>query len=200
MCPPRPARLGHADKTKKLSCALPGPDALHAIIATCDGDCVSWLRAHFPETFPRDEVRAICEDFYFGSDERPGTSAQETPLIDIDWKDLPLPAYIYTGRDLREWRAARRVIGWPDFPDDRVVHRDTGMMKPSPAGLQYICSRFGHHAPIFFGDTMSDKQASDAFGRGTFCAIGPLLAGEPYHFDSVRDAILQLTGRKNHER
>ncbi len=90
-----------SDRTKQLSCALPSPDALHKIIATCDGDCVSWLRAHFAETFPRNEVRAICEDFYFGSGEQPGTSAQEVPLIDIDWKDLPLPAYVYTGRDLR---------------------------------------------------------------------------------------------------
>ncbi|MDL2263842.1 HAD family hydrolase [Synergistaceae bacterium OttesenSCG-928-I11] len=187
------------DVTKKLSRALASPSALHEIVATCKGDCVSWLRAHFAETFPRDDVRALCEDFYFGNDEKSGTSAMETPLIDVNWKNLPLPAYIYTGRDLREWRAAQRVLDWLDFPDDRVVHRDSGMLKPSPAGLEYFCDRFGHRAPIFFGDTMSDKKASDAFGKSFFCAIGPLLAEEPCRFDSVRDAILQLTGRASDE-
>ena len=186
--------VSRLDGTKKLSRAFPSPDELQEIVTSCDGDCVSWQRARFAELFQRDDVRARCEDLYFGNDGKPGASAMEMPLIDVDWKDLPFPAYIYTGRDLREWRAAQRVLGWPDFPDDRVVHRDSGMLKPSPAGLEYLCDRFGHRAPIFFGDTMSDKKASDAFGMGAFFAIGPLLAGEPYHFDTVRDAILQLTG------
>ena len=183
------------DGTKKLSRALPSPDALRGIVATCDGDCVAWLRANYKEAFPLGEVRARCERLYFGTDEKPGACALDVPQVDGNWRDLPLPAYIYTGRDLREWRAAQRTLGWLDFPDDRVVHRDTGMLKPSPDGLEYLCNRFGHRSPIFFGDTMSDKKSCDAFGRALFFAIGPLLPEEPYHFESVRDAISLLKGR-----
>jgi hypothetical protein len=185
------------DGTKKLSRALPSPSELRDAAANCGGDCAPWVRSNFGERFARDKVRAICGEFYFGSGEKPGACASEISLIDGDWKNLPLPAYIYTGRNLREWRAAQRVLGWQDFPDDRVAHSDLGMLKPSPAGLEYICDRFGHRSPIFFGDTMSDKKASDAFGKGLFFAIGPLLTEEPHNFPSVRDAISQLTGRGN---
>ena len=100
---------------------------------------------------------------------------RDRPMIESHWSDFPLPAYIYSGRYLREWRFAQDILKWGDFPDERTVLLDSGIHKPSPKGLDMICSKFNHDRPVFFGDTMSDKLSSDAFGRGWFAAIGDIL-------------------------
>ena len=99
-------------------------------------------------------------------------------MIESHWSEFPLPAYIYSGRYLREWRFAQGILGWGDFPDERTVLLDSGIHKPSPKGLEVICSKFNHERPVFLGDTMSDKLSSEAFDRGWFAAIGDILKDE----------------------
>lgn len=186
--------------TGSLAAALPAADELARITAACtDGNCVAWARNAFGETYAREETRGICAAIYIGEDGHAGTYRIERPMLRHCWSTLPLPAYVYTGRNLREWRLAQEILGWRDFPDERVVHLDTGMQKPSPAGLLHLCAAFGHHAPIFFGDTMSDKKAHDAFGKGWFAAIGELLPEERYCCASVDEALFQMMGWKNDE-
>lgn len=168
-------RCGRDDAA--LSSVMPSADELRALVSSCKGDCREWLRSTFDEAFVLDDVRSTCEKIYFGDGE-PGAYKREIPMLRVDWKDLPLPPYIYTGRDLAEWELAKDVLKWHDFPTERVVHSKSGMTKPSPAGLEYICKTFGAERPVFFGDTMSDKRAADAFGRCVFVGIGDLIAND----------------------
>lgn len=176
-----------------VSEALPTPEELRELIAPCGDDCVTWLRANFEETFSRKDVIPHCEAVYFG-DGRPGCWTLETPLVTTRWDAMPLPAYVFTGRNTREWRLAQRTLGWEDMPDERVVNKDSGVVKPSPDGLDIICRRFGYERPLFFGDTESDARSHRAFKRGWFAAIGGLLKEEPLSFASVREAMAELLG------
>lgn len=181
-----------SSRGERLSEALPSPGELEEILAGCEGDCVAWLRANYEEKFNRDYIIDLCERVYFGDETYPGTWMLERPMLKTHWRDLPLPAYIYTGRNTREWRLAQKTLRWEDFPDERVVNKDSGIAKPSPAGLADICSRFGHDRPVFFGDTASDRIAAKAFGKGWFIAIGDLLPDEPLRYESVEDALREL--------
>ncbi|MDR1944108.1 MAG: HAD family hydrolase [Synergistaceae bacterium] len=184
---------------RKLSESLPDAEELEKIIAGCEGDCAAWALAAFPEAFGRAEIREICVRTYFGDGQRRGTFRLETPLLRTRWDKLPLPAYIYTGRNLEEWRLAQKVLSWLDFPDERVVSSDSGILKPSPGGLAYICEKFGRDSPLFFGDTASDKKSFDAFGRGRFIAIGGILRDENPNFACVGDALASLLGWEDDE-
>lgn len=188
------ASRGDAASGARLSTSLPTPSDLKKMISSCKGDCVAWATEVFDTPFERTPTRDLCDKMYFGECGEEPAYAVEVPQIDIDWKDLPLPAYIYTGRDMREWGAAKKVLGWLDFPDERVVARCSGMMKPSPSGIEHICRTFCHSSPAFFGDTASDRMAIASFGRGTFVAIGPLLSDERLHFDTVQNAVSSLFG------
>lgn len=183
-----------AARGDKISEALPPPDRLGEIVSGCGGDCVAWLRGNYEEAFDYAYIVDICARTYFGDETRPGTWQLERPMLREHWSALPLPAYVYTGRNTREWRLAQRILRWEDFPDERIVNKDSGIVKPSPAGLARICERFGHERPIFFGDTASDRGAHSAFGLGWFVAIGELLPEEPLRFSSVGEALRELTG------
>lgn len=189
-----------ADASKKLSQALPSASELAKIVSTCRGRCVEWLRDNYEEFFELDHVRALCENIYLGCAGEPGASSSERPMLDVHWSALPLPVYIYTGRDSKEWAAGKKTLGWIDFPDERAVLFDSGMLKPSPAGLEYICKKFGHSNPLFFGDTMSDKLSHIAFGRGEFVAIGKILQGEANRFDNVKQALISMIGMVKDEK
>lgn len=187
-----------ASGREKLSEALPLPGELEKIISSCGGDCVAWARASFPEKFGRGAIREACFRNYEGGGGMSGAYLAETPMLKAHWSALPLPAYVYTGRDKNEWRLAKKTLGWEDFPDARAVTIDSGMMKPSPDGILHICAAFGHKAPLFFGDTMSDRMALESSGRGRFVAIGGLpRAGAEY--DNVERALSLLFGWRNGE-
>jgi phosphoglycolate phosphatase-like HAD superfamily hydrolase len=186
--------ISAAKGEKKLSKALPSPEELKKIIETCGGDCVKWLTGAFPEKFKRQSVRKHSAAAYFGQDGQNGTYSLETPLLLCHWSSLPLPAYIYTGRNDDEWRLAKEILSWNDFPDERAVTYDSGMLKPSPDGISHICEKFGHDRPVFFGDTASDKIAMDAFGKGWFVAIGEILRDEKPNYSCVEDALEHLIG------
>lgn len=188
------ASRGDPTSGARLSECLPSSDELSDIISSCSGDCVSWALDALPRTFERSITRALCDRMYFGEDGEPPAYSAEVPQLKRDWKELALPVYIYTGRDMREWGAAKDVLGWLDFPDERVVARDSGMMKPSPSGLAHICRTFGHTSPAFFGDTASDRMALESFGRGAFIAIGDLLSDADIHYDTVSEAVSDLLG------
>jgi phosphoglycolate phosphatase-like HAD superfamily hydrolase len=179
--------------TDKLSELIPSPDELEGIIRSCGLDPARWIRGNFKEKFPLAQVRDRCSRIYFGDGEA-GVYAAEKPMLRADWKELPLPAYVFTGRNVSEWNLAKNVLSWGDFPDERVVTSDSGLLKPSPDGLALICRKFGHSRPIFFGDTASDKMSFEAFGIGRFAAIGEILRGSALNFDSVGDALFSLIG------
>ena len=179
---------------EKISEALPSPDQLEKIISSCGSDCIAWLRDNVDEAFDHARIADICTRTYFGNETRAGTWQLESPMLHVHWSGLPLPAYVYTGRNTREWRLAQKILRWEDFPDERIVNKDSGIVKPSPAGLARICERFGHERPLFFGDTASDRKSHEAFDRGWFVAIGDLLPDEPLRFSSVGEALRELTG------
>ncbi|MDR3354617.1 MAG: HAD family hydrolase [Synergistaceae bacterium] len=179
---------------RRLSEAIPSPEELRVIISGCPEDSVEWTRRSFGDEFPRERVRRVCADAYFGNDDSAGTFKLESPILDADWKSLPLPAYIYTGRDMREWELARKVLSWEDFPDERVINSDSGIRKPSPEGILRICKRFGHDRPAFFGDTASDRLAQSASGMGWFVAVGGILKDDKLWFKSVPEALSILMG------
>jgi phosphoglycolate phosphatase-like HAD superfamily hydrolase len=184
--------IAHTGNSKKLSEALPSPEELEKIISGCASSCLDWLPRHYEVKFDIATIRARGQDIFTGENGGAGVWKQDVPLLETDWKALPYPAYIYTGRDLKEWRLAQKTLNWPDFPDDRAVQVDMGIKKPSPEGLEYICRKFGHERPMYFGDTMSDKLSFDAFGQGWFVAIGDMLNGVELRFPDITAALASL--------
>lgn len=153
-----------------------------------------WLAENYGERFPLGRVNDVCMEIYHGSGGRRGVYASEKPMLGAHWGDLPLPAYVFTGRSSSEWELAKDILSWGDFPDERAVTSDSGILKPSPEGLGLICRRFGHETPLFFGDTTSDKMSFETFGRGGFVAIGEILANWIPNFPCVGDALSNLIG------
>ncbi|MDR2780028.1 MAG: HAD family hydrolase [Synergistaceae bacterium] len=183
--------IAAAGGREKLSEALPQPETLAHLIADCGNDCVDWLPRRCENRYDRLRIRQLGRAFYAGADDSPGEWTLDKPMLDIHWSLLPLPPYIYTGRDEKEWRLAQKTLQWDDFPDDRVVQVDMGIKKPSPEGLEYISRVFGHERPIFFGDTMSDFMSSEAFGRGWFAAVGDMIPKASLRFPDIQTALSQ---------
>jgi phosphoglycolate phosphatase-like HAD superfamily hydrolase len=179
----------------RLSECAPAPAELETIIFRCDtGSARRWLEKNYAERFPLGRVAEKCMEIYHGSGGRPGVYTTEKPMLNAWWGDLPLPAYVFTGRSSSEWELAKVMLSWGDFPDERAVTSDSGMLKPSPEGLEHICRRFGHETPLFFGDTASDRMSFEAFGKGGFVAIGNNLGNWTPNFPCVRDALSNLIG------
>ena len=172
--------------TPSLAASLPSPEEWRSLLDGCTGtDVASWVRSAFGETVLREPLRQACEEMYFGRDEyeamgetplyttrRAGLWEKEHPLATFSWRDLPLPAGIYTGRPKKELRLALKLLNWEDFPSDLIVTPETGMIKPSPDGLALLCGKTSTSRPLFLGDAESDRQTSKAFGRGFFAPLG----------------------------
>lgn len=172
---------------KHLSDAFPSPEGLAEEIKTCDGSSVAWVTRRYGNIVPRDAVRKMCSELYCSK-----LHLLETPMLRCDWKELPLPVGIYTGRNLTEWELAKECLRWEDFPAENVVHSDSGILKPSPKGLEMICEKLGAEHPIFFGDTASDIKAYTAFGKGSFVAIGRLLPEAGLIYNDTQEAVEKL--------
>ena len=153
---------------------------------------MAWLPLRYGDRYDRPRIRRLGQALYTGTDDSPGEWTLDRSMLGAHWSRLPLPAYIYTGRDMREWRLAQHVLKWDDFPDERTVQVDMGIKKPSPEGLEYICRAFGHARPIFFGDTMSDFMSSEAFGKGWFAAIGDMIPEAPLRFPDITAALSRI--------
>ena len=175
-----------------LSEALPAPDRLNEELRTFSGNVISWISERYADPVPRDAVRKMCTELYFGTEKSPGLYRLETPMLRSHWEELGIPVGVYTGRNLAEWDLAKITLGWQDFPDDRIIHSDTGIYKPSPEGLELLSKRLGCSAPVFFGDTGSDMKAQAAFGRGYFVAIGNLLPEADYIYDDTESAVREI--------
>ncbi|QTX33459.1 HAD family hydrolase [Aminithiophilus ramosus] len=190
-----------------LSRALPTAEGwARKLAAFEEANVVSWVRRSFGETFPRQEVRNLCEELYFGGEElwekrgrrarlseTAGLWQREVPLLRSSWKELGLPVGIYTGRPRAELELGLRLLGWSDLPRERAITPDEGISKPSPEGLSLLCRRMAASSPLFFGDTESDRQAWKSFGRGRFVAIGPIVEDD-LHFATVAEALASLLG------
>ena len=181
---------------KKLSLAFPSEAELVSELQTYSGSVEEWCQSRYGNTVPRDAVRKYCYGLYGGTEQRAGLHLLEVPMLTSHWKELPLPVGIYTGRDLREWSLAKVSLGWEDFPIEHIIHLDTGIAKPSPEVLEILCRRLNVHSPLFFGDTAADMKAMQAFGKGSFAAIGSLLPEAQWSFRTADEALEKLLGFK----
>jgi len=181
-----------ANGSKQLSKAFPTVEKLERELKTFSGDVKSWVTTRYGRLIPYEDFRAHCNDLYLGTKEMPGLHLLEKPLLNSDWSKLPRPAAIYTGRDLQELTCAFESLHWQNFPTELVVHRETGICKPSPKGLQLLCEKLNATNPLYFGDTASDLIAFNAFGKGSFVAIGNMLSDVELRFDNCDDAINEI--------
>ncbi|MDO5563488.1 MAG: HAD family hydrolase [Synergistaceae bacterium] len=190
--------MSAATGAKKLSEAFPSPGKLVEEIKTFHGTVREWVVSRYGDIVPRGETRELCNELYTGTESHRGLHLLETPMLAANWKDIPLPVGIYSGRDTHEWTMGKESLGWRDFPDDMTILSDSGITKPSPRGLEILCERAGAKAPCFFGDTASDLFAYNAFGKGLFAAIGGLLPDAEYVFPDTNAAVkamLALAGK-----
>lgn len=149
-----------------------------------------WIEDKFGTIINRRDFRAMCDELYCNRED--GAYKTEKNLIEISWHDIPLPVAIYTGRYGTEYKRALEVLNWEDFPREHTITADDEVTKPNPKGLEILANRFGARHLAFFGDTGSDKQCLDSYGKGEFFAIGNLLRDCPNHFDNIRDALKKV--------
>ena len=186
---------------------LPSPDRWADILSGFAGtDVTQWVRRSFGDQVDRQVIRDLCEELYFGDAElrrirgvapkclpgAPGFWREERPMLSTHWTKLPLPAGIYTGRPASELVLALRTLRWDDMPEEHAVTADSGILKPSPEGFRLLGRVLGGDMPLYFGDAESDRAALAAYGRGTFVAIGDLLADAPLRFDTVEEGLAAL--------
>lgn len=186
-------------RNSSLSESLPAPEEWGALLEECtEMDVPSWVRSTFGELVPRKTVRQACEELYFGVtpseggsllSPRKGLWENELPMTSLSWSALPVPAGIYTGRTFKELQLALKRLGWEDFPHSMIIASDSGVTKPSPHGLEILCTAINALNPLFLGDTESDRQTIRAFGRGTFVAIGDFLPDAEFVFATPEEAL-----------
>ena len=179
--------MAAASGEKLLSKALPSPERLYSELEDCRAPSHEWAAARYGALVPRRDVRELCAELYGGKGY--GLHLLEKPMIKMHWKELGLPAAIYSGRNDLEWELGKESLGWEDFPDELIINSDSGITKPSPEGLEILCRRLGAASPVFFGDTASDMQAQAAFGRGRFAAVGHLLPEAEFRYDTTEEAV-----------
>ncbi len=184
--------MAAADGSKRLSQAFPPPKKLAEELKTFSGSVKEWTLARYGALIPRKEFRKYCDDLYLGTKDSKGLHLLETPQIHAKWNEMPLPVGLYTGRDRKELACAYESLGWQPLPEENVIHRETGICKPSPKGLEILCERFDAENPLFFGDTASDMMAYNAFGKGVFVAIGCLLQEAENRFADCDTALKAL--------
>lgn len=172
---------------RELSKAFPSPERLADEVKTLDGDLAPWIISRYGDKTPRGDIREMCARRYFSE-----MYKLERPMLRCHWKELPLPAAVYTGRNGAEWELAKKALGWEDFPEQLVVNSDSGIRKPSPDGLRLLCERLGAKKPAFFGDTGSDMLAAEAFGAGYFVAVGDLLPDAAFIYETPEKALEAL--------
>ncbi len=80
-------------------------------LGTFSADVISWISARYGTPVPRDAVRKICAELYFGTEQAPGLYRLEIPMLSLHWEDLPLTVGVYTGRNLPEWELAKKPWG-----------------------------------------------------------------------------------------
>lgn len=192
--------------TKSLKEAFPTPDQWMTILQNFRGDdSVSWVYANFSGAIPRNIIRQLCEEIYFGKDEYfsvngkapvlykgRGLWQQEKPIIDTHWKNFSLPVCIFTGRSWNECLLGLKLLGWEDLPRDRIFTLDDGAPKPSPEGLNVLSTRVGAQNPIFFGDTHSDMEAAKRLGKGKFIYVGKPAENLVTYFRDTKTALREL--------
>jgi phosphoglycolate phosphatase-like HAD superfamily hydrolase len=184
---------------RRLSRCFPSPEELRERLeALTEDDPVRWVRRTLGERVPREPLRSLCSALYFGDRRgewglpRKGLVRLERPNLSVHFTALPLPVGIYTGRSREELESALETLGWGDFPRELAITPESGAVKPSPKGFERIARVLGCRHPIYFGDARSDRMALEAYGRGTFVAVGPLLEEAPLRFPDLETAIRAL--------
>lgn len=177
---------------KKITDAFPTPEKLENELETLSGGLHKWVKERYTDSVPQDRIREYAASLYTG-----GLYKDETLMVRRHWRDMPLPTAIYSGRNRVEWELAKESLGWQDFPDELVIHADSGILKPSPEGLEILSVRLKSERPAFFGDTASDSQAQEAFGRGYFVGVGKLMKDQKIYCDSPETVLAELDKRRD---
>lgn len=181
--------LSASAKNKSLLKSFPSPKKLEEELETVLGSVKEWVQSRYGNLVSREKVRQYCNSLYSGTEDKIGLHTLEVPMINRHWSDFPLPVAIYTGRNLLEFKLAKKSLNWSDFPMDLVVHADSGITKPSSEGLKLLCEKMKSVNPYFFGDTASDMKSHEAFGLGKFVAIGNLLPEAALIFSDTQTAL-----------
>lgn len=188
------ACMAAAKGSSLLSECFPKPEEVEEALKSFKEPLREWVTQTFTNKIPYAEYRELCSELYRGRGGKKGLYTLEIPMLHVNWKHLPLPVAIYTGRDDTETEMALRTLGWRDFPREFIISSSTGIDKPSPEGLELLCKRTGSDFPCYFGDTASDMKAQEAYGRGMFIAIGDLLPEADNSFANVADAVRFVLG------
>lgn len=162
--------------------------------------------AKYGAKIPYKPMRRVCAEDYYGTktlveagykpiylSQAEGRWHMETSALHINWRNLPLPVGIYSGRMGLEMKLALHLLQWDDFPPAQLVTADQ-FQKPDPKGLEKLCQTLGCNCPLYFGDTASDQATQAAFGHGNFVAVGPILESAEIRFPDVADAVHALLG------
>jgi FMN phosphatase YigB (HAD superfamily) len=199
--------IAASSQRKSLSESFPGVTDLQGTLDNFKGgDIEQWIRHGYGIKVPRNLVRKLCSEIYYGDEVflkatgKPPSLVKcrglwrfERPYLGLSWHNLVLPAGIYTGRYKYELELALKILGWEDFPSELAVTAEEGIKKPSPKGLEIICKRLNSSKPLYFGDAGSDRESMEKLGYGTFIAIGDVLKDAPIKFPDVQTALESLS-------
>ena len=179
--------------TPNLPCYIPTLEEIKQEAKSHYFPTEAWLAENFNSCIDRGEFRSMCDWLYCNRED--GAYKTEKNLVGMTVGDFPVPVAIYTGRYGEEYELALETLGWQGLPRDHAVTADDGVSKPNPRGLEILANRFCSKRLAFFGDTGSDRQCMESFGKGDFFAIGNLLKSCPNHFDNIRDALKVALGQ-----
>jgi HAD superfamily phosphatase len=170
---------------------------------------VGWIRENVSNSdsifslWDREKIFRIAKEFYAGEkycfrlygfhpeilDNIEGNIEKETLTVKPRIEEM-LKKYdvgILTGRNRAETDFIIEKIKWKAWlKPDIVVTAEDNMIKPSPAGLEYLLGKFHSKLALFVGDTMDDLMTVRNFNlqaKGKNC-LSALVLGQDYKRDN----------------
>lgn len=178
------------------------PEGWSAALEKCRLDPLVWVPQTFGSDIDRNAVREACEEMYFGEEiflsirntpakhvKGSGLWKREKPFLENRWQSFVDPVGIYTGRSREEMELALRLLDWEDFPRERCITPEDGVKKPSAEGLYRLGKILGVSEILFFGDSESDRQAFEGYGKGRFFPIGEVFSSATGTYKTLEEAL-----------
>lgn len=136
-----------------------------------------------------EEVTARYQEFYLGTESRPGLREQERALVSADLLERlseRMPLAVVTGRprEEAEWFLERE--GFTGFFDE-VICAEDAPLKPDPAPVRLALERLGVAGAWMVGDTPDDLRAAAAAGVIPVGLLAPTIDAERT-LEALRDA------------
>lgn len=143
-----------------------------------------------------EELRAVEKAYteaYFGTGNVPPAEASsllEKPLYRKRWDALPFPVGIMTRRSADELSPALNVLGWHDFPKNRII---SSTRSAEGSTIESLCRSMNTKWPFFLLANHADLRLAETLGRGDLIAVGHLTHAD-IRFASAADAIRAILG------